>query len=205
MTASAAAALSSQGDDLQRPERTAVPDTPTPAPTPTKSKGQVFDAFVETIKTGEEGRIVGLYAEKKIALQVVYQPEDDSAFVSTQDGTTTYFMVVHDLTGNYGFLAHNYLAGRFFFELAVGDIVEVIYGDGDYEDFEVLDIREYQALSPGSPYSDFIDTITGEQIDVSTMFGTVYQGPFHITLQTCIARGDEDSWGRIFLLAPPMQ
>ena len=107
-------------------------------------------------------------------------------------------------SGNHGLLAHNYLAGRYFFNIQVGDIVTLVFGDGYYEDFEVTSINEYQALQPDSPYSEFIDLGSGEQLTATNLFMEVYMGDFHTTLQTCIANGAETEWGRRFTLAPPM-
>ena len=82
--------------------------------------------------------------------------------------------------------------------------MQVIWGDGSYEDFEVTEIKQFQALSPRSPRSDFLDLKTGEKINANTLFIEIYKGNFHITLQTCIAQGVQDSWGRHFVLAPPI-
>ena len=68
------------------------------------------------------------------------------------------------MANNYGMLAHNYLAGRYFFDVNVGDIVQLVFGDGDYQDFEVVEIQSYQALQPNNPRSEFIDLVSGDQL-----------------------------------------
>jgi hypothetical protein len=177
---------------------------PTPTETPPLPAKRIFDEFVDAIKNGDKKKVVGIYVDRKLALRVVYQPPNDAAFVSTIDGVATYFLLPYTVAKNHGFLAHNYLAGAFFFDLKPGDTVTVIWGDGSYDDFEVLEIREFQALSPRSPRSDFVDLSTGEKLNATNLFIEIYKGDFHIALQTCIARNNDDSWGRHFVLAPPI-
>jgi hypothetical protein len=164
----------------------------------------LFDQFIQDIKTGEKNKIVGLWVDGKMALTVVYQPASNPGFVSTVDNVATYFLLPYKMAGNYGMLAHNYLAGRFFFDLVNGDVIQLVFGDGDYQDFEVADIKDYQALQPNSPRSDYINLVSGAQLTANNLFYEVYMGNFHTTLQTCIAQGIEDSWGRRFVLAPPL-
>ncbi len=178
--------------------------TPTPTEAPPIPAKRVFDEFVNAIQNGDKKKVVGIYVDRKLALRVVYQPPNDAAFVSTIDGVVTYFLLPYTVAKNHGFLAHNYLAGALFFDLKPGDAVTVIWGDGSYDDFEVVEIREFQALSPRSPRSDFIDLSTGEKLNANNLFIEIYKGDFHIALQTCIARNNDDSWGRHFVLAPPI-
>lgn len=183
-------------------DQPAITPTPTdPAPQPA---GRIFDEFVNTIKTGDKKKVAGIYVENKFALRVVYQPSNDASFVSTINGVATYFILPYTLAKNHGFLAHNFLSGALFFDLKTGDIVQVIWGDGSYEDFEVEEIKQFQALSPRSPRSDFVDLVSGEKISANTLFIEIYKGSFHIALQTCILRNNDDSWGRHFVLAPPI-
>lgn len=178
--------------------------TPTPEATATSDWLPVFDQFIQDVKTGEAGRVVGIWVDNVLALQVVYQPANNPGFVSTVDEVATYFLYPWQKAGNHGLLAHNYLAGHYFFNLKVGDIISLVFGDGNYEDFEITEIKEFQALQPDDPYSNFIDLETGEQLTVNTVFIEVYMGDYHTTLQTCIAQGSETEWGRQFVLAPPL-
>jgi hypothetical protein len=135
---------------------------------------------------------------------VVYQPPSNPGYVSTMDGIATYFLYPWEKAGNHGLLAHNYLAGRYFFNLQVGDIIDLVFGDGDYSEFEITEIKSFQALEPDNPYSSFVDLESGKQLSVNNVFIEVYMGSFHTTLQTCIANGSETEWGRQFILAPPL-
>ena len=200
----------------QIPTLTPIPtETPTPTPDPTaifqvtqtaqaEQQLRIFDQFVADMKNGNGNQVTGIYVENVMALQVVQQPSGNAGFVSTIDETATYFLYPWQKAGNHGLLAHNYLAGRYFFNVGYGDIITLVFGDGYYQDFEVTQIKEYQALQPDSPYSTFIDLATGEQKNVNTVFIEVYMGAFHTTLQTCIANGGEGEWGRHFTLAPPL-
>lgn len=193
-------------DDALFEEPTPIPIPPTEVPDqdlPEKSV-PVFDQFILDMITGEKDKVVGLWVEDKMALAVVYQPSGNAGFVSTIDEVATHFLLPYKMAGNYGMLAHNYLAGRYFFDVKLGDIVELVFGDGYYQSFEVVSIKEYQALQPNSPTSEFINQASGEHLTANDLFYEVYMGDFHTTMQTCIAQGLETEWGRIFLVAPPL-
>jgi hypothetical protein len=194
-------------------------ETATPSPEPTLTTEEIaateealnheenlriFDQFIADLKNGEPETIVGIWIENVLALQVVYQPSSNPGYVSTIDETVTYFLYPWRHAGNHGMLAHNYLAGRYFFNISEGDIITLVFGDGNYEDFEVTHINEYQALQPNSPRSNFINLDSGEHLTANSLFIEVYMGDFHTTLQTCIANGAETEWGRRFTLAPPL-
>ena len=112
----------------------------------------------------------------------------------------TEFRIVRQQTGNEGLIAHNYLAGGQFFDLKIGDIAEVVLGDGTVIEFEIYDIQDYQALSPNSPTSDFLDLETGEKLSASDLFYRVYGGNLTLTFQTCINRNNLSTWGRTFVI-----
>jgi len=181
-----------------------ITPTPTPEASPTPDWLPIFDQFIADVKNGEANQVVGIWVDNVLALQVVYQPATNPGYVSTEDETATYFLYPWQKAGNHGLLAHNYLAGRYFFNLKVGDIISLVFGDGNYEDFEITQIKDFQALQPDDPYSNFIDLDTGEQLTVNSVFLEVYMGDYHTTLQTCIAQGSETEWGRQFVLAPPL-
>lgn len=181
-----------------------ITPTPTPEYTPTPDWLPIFDQFIADVKNGEPNQVVGIWVENVLALEVVYQPATNPGYVSTEDEIATYFLYPWQKAGNHGLLAHNYLAGRYFFNLGMGDIISLVWGDGNYEDFEINQIKDFQALQPDNPYSNFIDLESGEQLTVNNVFLEVYMGDYHTTLQTCIAQGSETEWGRQFVLAPPL-
>jgi hypothetical protein len=163
-----------------------------------------LDTFVEYLTNGEEGQIVGVYVEDAFAQKVVQQPEDDAAYVSPFNNQITDFGMVSQMTGNIGLLAHNYLSGELFFDLVKGDVIHVVYGDGSIKSFSVDRVESYQALSPHSVYSDFVNLDTEEKLSATQLFENVYGGSYHMTFQTCIREGDEYSWGRLFVIATPL-
>jgi hypothetical protein len=187
------------------PAELASPFPSEPATLPTVTSNREFDAFVLTVMNGNPNEIVGVYVENVLALRVVQQPSNDPAWVSTNDGEATEFLLAFVYAGNIGLLAHNYLAGRYFFNLEDGDIVQLIYGDGSVFDYEISQILEYQALQPESVDSDFVDLLTGETLTATNLFYTVYGGDHHLTFQTCIDRDNNSEWGRLFPMAYPIQ
>ena len=118
------------------------------------------------------------------------------------EGEITQFSIPNKY-GNTGLLAHNYLSGRHFFGLGIGDVVQLVYGDREIKEYQIADIQRYQALQPDSPSSQFLDLNTGEKLSATQLFKRVYMGNHHLTLQTCIQEGLEDSWGRLFIIAKP--
>jgi hypothetical protein len=106
--------------------------------------------------------------------------------------------------GNVGLLAHRDFSGQYFFELMPGMMIQLIYGDGHIETFQVTQVYQYQATEPYSVYSDFIDLATLEYLTASALFTKVYMGSRHVTFQTCISQNGNSSWGRLFVIAEPV-
>jgi hypothetical protein len=175
--------------------------SPTLQPTLTPLPPPFFDQFVSALMNGNASQVVGVYVDDVLALRVVQQPPNDPAYVSNLKEIATYFAMVMQYTGNTGLLAHNYLAGLYYFDLLPGQEVILIYGDGRTESYFVSYEEEYQALSPNSPTSSFVDLLTGETLTSADLFYRVYGGASRTTFQTCIAQGSIDSWGRLFVIA----
>ena len=185
------------------PEYTATPvPTATQIPTPTPIPPPFLDTLIANLMNGNASQVVGVYVEDVMSLRVVQQPSSDPAYVSTLPNTATYFSMVRQMTGNTGLLAHNYLAGAYFFNLQSGQIITLIYGDGSTDDYMVSYSEQFQALSPNSPTSNFVSLSSGETLSSTDLFYRVFGGGTRTTMQTCIAQGNEDSWGRLFVIAP---
>jgi len=103
-----------------------------------------------------------------------------------------------------GLLAHNFASGRLFFNLTLADLIYVIYGDGTTKEYAVTSFYRYQTLEPNNLSSDFVDLETGESLMTSQVFIKVYSGEHHLTLQTCIEQDGIASWGRLFIVAQPL-
>ena len=197
-----AAVLSLTPTHTAAPAETSTPVyTPTPLPTLTPLPPPFFDTFVAALTNGNATQVVGVFVDGVMALKVVQQPPNDPAYVSQLREIATYFTMVMQYTGNNGLLAHNYLAGLYYFDLLPGQVVVLIYGDGRTEEYIVSHGEEYQALSPNSPTSSFVDLVSGETLSTMDLFYRVYGGASRTTFQTCIAQGSEDSWGRLFVIA----
>jgi hypothetical protein len=163
------------------------------------------DDFARPLINGNSKQLVGAYAETSFAYPVVQQPTNNPAFVSLDKGKVTQFSQASRF-GSIGLIAHNNLAGADFSLLAVGDIVTLIYGDGSKSTYKVTQIRRFQALTPTSPYSRFLDLDDPTStLDVTTVFKMIYASEGRLVLQTCIAQGNVDSWGRLFVIAEPVK
>jgi hypothetical protein len=162
-----------------------------------------FAEFYKSVQNGDAKALRGVYVADMFALPIVQQPASNPAFVSPNESEITQFGMPSQY-GNVGLLAHNHLSGKLFFQLAVGQEVRLVYGDGRIEAFVISEVLHYQALQPTSPYSSFRNmdkdeaTLTAEQ-----MFKRAYFGDRHVTFQTCINSYGNASWGRLFVVATP--
>lgn len=164
-----------------------------------------FMEFAKSVQNNEAGVLRGVYVPNVLAFPVIQQPSGKPGYVSPTDGEITQFGMASQF-GNVGLLAHNDLSGRFFPELAVGQEVRLVYGNGKIEYFVISQILQFQALQPTSPYSTFLDLNSHnkkEPLTAEQMFKRVYSGDRHVTFQTCIAGPGSASWGRLFVIAVP--
>lgn len=163
-----------------------------------------FDSFVASVSNGKTSQVTGIYVEDVLAYSVVSQPKGDAAFVSSGENEVTQFALAAQY-GTQAFLAHNYLAtGASFFAISQGQIITLVYGDGSSQQYRVENIKRYQALSPDSTQSSFVDLETGKQLSASNLFYTIYNNDNSVVLQTCIARDGISTWGRLFITAVPL-
>jgi len=155
-----------------------------------------LDSDVDTLK--------GIYLEDKFALRIVQQPAGQAGFVSSTQGVVTQFAPAADY-GVIGLLAHNFLSGSNFYEVNVGDVITIANGDSEIQQFKVSSVHTFQALSPNNTSSRFVNQATSEEISATQLFQKMYQGDPHLVLQTCIAKDGEPSWGRLFVIAEPVE
>jgi len=180
-----------------------IPATSSSSSTTTKSSIMALSDFVTALSDGKSN-VRGVYVPEVMAYRVVQQPKNQSGYVSAIQGVVTQFGMASNY-GTIGLLAHNYAAGSEFARLTIDNKVSVVYGDGTVKEFIVTKIVKYQALQPNSMSSNFLDLETSEKLSASSLFSKVYGGEPHLTLQTCIAQGNESSWGRLFIIAEPVQ
>ncbi|MHB0923011.1 MAG: hypothetical protein ACYC3H_03475 [Bellilinea sp.] len=161
--------------------------------------------FVASVATsGNPNQAAGIFAQGLFAAPIVQQPASAPGFVSTEAEIATQFAMAAQY-GSIALLAHNYLLGGQFFDVDMGEVLALVYGDGHIQTYRVVEVMEYQALSPNSPYSDFVDLKdpTGQRISVTSLFYAVYAQEGKLVLQTCIEANGEPSWGRLFIIAQP--
>jgi hypothetical protein len=163
-----------------------------------------LNTFIETVSDGNADALRGVYVSNVMALSIVQQPSGYAGFVSVEDSVATQFSIAAEV-GNVGLLAHNTHAGSFFSNIKPGDRIVLVYGDGHIESFMANSIQRYQALDPLSPYSEFKDLETQTTFTAENLFNNVYRGEYHLTLQTCIENNGNASWGRLFIMATPVE
>lgn len=174
------------------------------SPTQVATATSALTSFVASVKNGEAGQVVGVYVPKILALHVTQQPLNDPAYVNASADYTTQFRLAANY-GTIGLLAHNYLSGALFFNLSVGQEVDIIYGNGIIKRYAITALRHFQALRPTDPASNFvdIDNNSGTQISNADVFHQIYTGN-RVVFQTCINAHGNASWGRLFVIATPM-
>ena len=163
-----------------------------------------FADFSKTIQNGQSDELRGVYAANVLALPIVQQPSSNAGYVSNNNNEATQFRMASQF-GNVGLLAHNYLSGKSFSGLAVGQEIILVYGNGRVENFVIKEVLKYQALQPNSPYSSFRNLDKEETLTAEQMFKRVYFGDRHVTFQTCIDAEGNASWGRLFVIAVPKE
>jgi hypothetical protein len=106
--------------------------------------------------------------------------------------------------GSVGLLAHNYLAGENVVLLAQDQEFFLVYGDGRTAGYVVTGVRRFQALEPDSTSGRFVDLESGDVLSAAEMFLEAYARPGQVVLQTCIEKEDQLNWGRLFVIAAPI-
>jgi len=163
--------------------------------------------FVNEVATsGNSDQIAGVFLTDILELPVVQQPSDNPGYVSSTPDTATQFRMVNQF-GSIALLAHNNLAGGKFFDLKIDQILSLVFGDGNVAYYRIVKVLEYQALAPTSPYSSFIDMHDpeGKVISVTDLFYDIYGKANQLILQTCIEAAGQSSWGRLFVIAIPVE
>jgi len=146
--------------------------------------------------------VSGVYFGENRFLRVVDQPSGRPGYVSSISNTATNFRLAARY-GNIGLIAHNYLGGRIFHDLKIGDLIFVMDGHGRKRNYRVHEMLRYQAVDPRSTRSNFINLKNNQLCTTTDLFKRVYAGKHHLVLQTCIKKGRNEEWGRMFILAKP--
>lgn len=161
--------------------------------------------FVKSVRNGHANEVVGVYVSGRLALPVGQQPKGNTSYVTREKDTATEFRIARQYN-TVGILAHNDLAGESFANIQVDQTAVIVYGDGHLDYYMIEDIQRYQALSPTSTLSDFINQDgSKERLTAGQLFTRIYGAGNRLVFQTCIALGDEPSWGRMFIIGRPVE
>ncbi len=177
--------------------------TLTPADTQAPDLSEDLMNLIQQVKDGTTTSVRGVEVDGVFALPVLQQPKGDWTYVSTQDDVTTQFSSAA-ANGITGILAHNFLAGKLFYDVKLGQEIQVVYGDGSIRSYRVSEISRFQKLNSASLYSDMIDLQTGMRLSSGQIFSRFYTGSDHVTLQTCLEKNGDPSWGLTFIVAEPI-
>ena len=162
-----------------------------------------FQNFIDEVINGDGQAVVGIYIPGILALPVEQQPDGNDIYVTRDPEQATQFRIAAQY-GTVGILAHNHLAGAQFSEIQLNQYAAVVYGDGHFGCYRVQEIQKYQALSPNSAFSDFINLDRQEkELSSGELFDRVYSPGGRLVLQTCITAAGDPSWGRMFIIAVP--
>jgi hypothetical protein len=173
---------------------------PTHSPTPLPA----FHEFAASVSDGQAGVVQGIYAAGLFAYPVVQQPPDQPLFVSEDPGLVTQ-IAGYSAYGVIGLGAHAGLAGRSFYDLAIGQEVWVVYGDGQVASYTITRIEAYQVLLKEQGTAVYVDLETGVPYTWEEIFRMYYAGGNEqLVLQTCLARPNSPSWGRTFFTGQPV-
>jgi hypothetical protein len=168
-----------------------------------ESLNQGLGDFVLSVKNGDPNTIVGVYVPDLFAVRVLQQPANNPGFVFRDQNTVTQFNRASQF-GTIGLLAHNYLSGKQFFQIKMAKVFYLVYGNGVIKPYIVSGIKRFQALQPESILSDFVDLQKqGIILSSNDVFNQMYNNGDQVVFQTCIEKGDNWSWGRLFVIATP--
>jgi len=160
--------------------------------------------FSSAVENSNPNQVTGIYVQNVMAIPVLQQPTGQAGYVYSKADTVTQFAAATKY-GTIGLLAHNYLAGAYFSQLSQGSLISLVYGDGQVQNFRITAVKQYQALSPNNPYSQFVALDQpGVTLTSSDLFQQTYGLGNVLILQTCISKGGESSWGRLFIIAEPV-
>jgi len=162
-----------------------------------------LESFIASVQDGQASVLRGVYVADRLAFRVEQQPRGNNNFVSAVANVATQYRLA-SYYGVIGLLAHNTSSGRTFSSLTIGDEVNLIYGDGRVKRYRVAALYRYRLLNPASLKSDLIDLRTGQVHSAADVFAQVYIGDDQVTLQTCIQKGGQAAWGRLFVVATPL-
>jgi hypothetical protein len=162
-----------------------------------------FESFRQEVTNGDSDTVTGIYVAGLFRLRVLQQPPQDVGYVSSEDGTATQFQSPA-LYGVIGLLAHNFLSGKQFFNLALGHEIRIVFGSGSFSKFRVSGIADFERMTRFDIRSDFRDLQTDELLSSKDLFARFYREGNYLTLQTCLEGDGISNWGVRMISAVPI-
>jgi hypothetical protein len=160
--------------------------------------------FINQVTDGQSEVVRGVFVPGVLTLPVVQQPHKNPAYVSEEYDTVTQFQSA-DKYGVTGLLAHNYLSGELFYNIAINQEVVIVMGDGATRRYRVTGIYRFKKLSPDNLRSNLIDLSDGKTQTTSQVFSRFYRGDHKVTFQTCLEGEGKLNWGLTFIVAVPIE
>ena len=142
----------------------------------------------------------GVYVRGLLTLAIIQQPAGDDAYIDQGENTATQFQLATPYQ-TIGLLAHNFLAGQYFFDLTEGQQISLVFGDRHVKTYRITEIDDFQRLIPGDLSSDFMGLSDGKDVIAGDVFARFYENPHTLVLQTCIDRAGQSDWGVRFIVA----
>lgn len=162
-----------------------------------------FQGFVDSVENGNAREVRGVYVSGVFALPVIQQPDNDPIFVSSEWDEVTEFRNARR-NGVTGLLAHNFLSGKDFYDIEVGQDLWIVLGNGELRRYRVSTIDQYQKITPESVQSELVDLGSGKRLTTAQVFNRHYSGGDKVTLQTCLEKDGLLNWGLSFWTAVPV-
>jgi hypothetical protein len=149
-----------------------------------------------------------LIAERIVAaglftLPIIQQPAGRGEFVSTRMDMVTQYRQPGE-EGVTGLLAHNYLSGQQFYQLEIGQELQVMYTNNQSQRYRITRIEKYRKIDANSLSSDLVDLSTERRMTSGQVYDQVYTGRHHLTLQTCLEGNGRLNYGLTFIIAEPI-
>lgn len=160
--------------------------------------------FLERFLKEYVGNANWVSIEGGFSLPIIQQPEGEPSFVSTRDNIVTQFNSPSQY-GVTGLLAHNYLSGKDFYSLEIGQKVTVYYGEGIERNYKVISIDRFRKLDRTSIYSNLVEVETNKEYSSTEVFNRFYNGSHHLVFQTCLEQDGRLDWGLVFITAEPIE
>lgn len=153
-----------------------------------------FGQFVRSIEDGTSGKVRGVYVPNEFAFPVSQGWADNPR----QNDAGVVFQIPGADKATF-LIAHDGLAGTYFYELKVGDEVRIVFGDGTWHSYYVSDIERYQVTAA----NDFV-AVNDPSVELNMdQMGTRYLNTDLVIFYTCLPNGFNPSWGRLLVSAKP--